>query len=272
MSWVTIIWSMVASACLTLAAIHLLIWCQRRTARASLVFSLLSVAVAALAACEFWMMRAETPTQFATALRWFHVPGGVLIVSLVGFVRLHLRAGRPWLGWTICGLRTLSLLLNFLVGQNLNYREVTRLRRVPFLGESVSLAEGVANPWMLVGQLRVVLLAVFAVDAALTVWRRGDRRQALSIGGSIGFLALTGIMQSVLVFWQIVDWPLTASLCFLVVVAAMGYELSRDTLRAAQLSDGLREQTTGSNHVGFRCVKEPESGKSPTGKKQFVRR
>ena len=71
------------------------------------------------------MMRAETPAQFATVLRWAHVPAWVFILSLVGFIRLHLRAGRPWLGWTICALRTLALLLNFLVGQNLNYREVT---------------------------------------------------------------------------------------------------------------------------------------------------
>ena len=83
-------------------------------------------------------MRAETPAQFATALRWLHVPVWVIILSLVGFVRLHLRAGRPWLAWTICALRTLALLLNFLVGQNLNYREVTGLRHIPFLGESVS--------------------------------------------------------------------------------------------------------------------------------------
>ena len=92
------------------------------------------------------MMRAETPAQFATALRWLHVPVWVLILSLVGFVRLHLRAGRPWLAWTICAVRTLALLLNFLVGQNLNYREVTGLRHIPFLGESVSSGVGVSNP------------------------------------------------------------------------------------------------------------------------------
>jgi two-component system, LuxR family, sensor kinase FixL len=74
----------------------------------------------------------------------------VLVVSLVGFVRLYLRIGRPWLAWTVCGLRTLALLLNFLVGQNLNYREITQLRHISFLGESVSVAVGVPNPWMVV--------------------------------------------------------------------------------------------------------------------------
>jgi two-component system sensor kinase FixL len=158
MSWVTIIWSMVASACLTLAAVHLLVWCKKRTAWANLLFSLTAVATAAMAFCELWMMRAETPGQFGTALRWLHVPAFVIIVSLIGFVLFHMRAGRPWLAWTICVLRTFSLLLNFLTGQNLNYREVTGLRHIPFLGESVSVGEGVSNPWMLIGQLGHILL------------------------------------------------------------------------------------------------------------------
>jgi two-component system sensor kinase FixL len=74
MSWVTIIWSMVASACLTLALLPLLVWYRKRTAWANLLFSLTAVATAAMAFCELWMMRAETPGQFGTALRWLHVP------------------------------------------------------------------------------------------------------------------------------------------------------------------------------------------------------
>ena len=255
MSWVTIIWSMIASACLTLAAIYFLVWCQRRTVWAGLLFSLTSAAVAVYAIIELWMMRAETPAEFATALRWLHVPVWVLILSFVGFVRLHLRAGRPWLAWTICALRTLALLLNFLVGQNLNYREVTGLRHIPFLGESVSSGVGVSNPCMLVGQLGLLLLVVFVADAAITVWRRGDRRQALATGGSFLFFALAAIVDSVLVFWQIVDWPLTASFFFLGIVVAMGYEMSRETLRAAKLSDDLRESeermTLAAEAAGF---------------------
>ena len=39
MSWVTIIWSMVASACLTLAAIHFLVWCRKRSTWSNLLLS-----------------------------------------------------------------------------------------------------------------------------------------------------------------------------------------------------------------------------------------
>jgi hypothetical protein len=105
---------------------------------------------AGFAGFELWMMRAETPAAFGTAVRWGHAPIWVVFVSLVGFVRLYLRAGRLWLA---CGLRTLSLILNFVFTPNLNYREITAFRHVSFLGETVVVAEGVPNPWMLIGQL-----------------------------------------------------------------------------------------------------------------------
>ena len=255
MSWVTIIWSMIAAACLTLGAVHLLVWCQRRAAWADLFFTLASVSVAFYAGCELALMRAATPAQFATALRWLHVPAWGLVLSLVGFVHFHLRAGRAWLGWGTCALRSVALLLNFLIGQNLNYREVTSLRQVRFLGESVAVGVGVANPWMLIGQLSLLFFLLFTADAALTVWRRGDRRASLVTGGSIVFFALIGVVQAVLVLWQIVDLPLTASFFYLGIVVATGYEMSRDTLWAAQLSDALRESearmTLAAEAAGF---------------------
>ena len=192
MSWVTIIWAMIASACLVLALVHVLVWWQRREAQDNLLFALTAVATAAFAGCELWMMRAQTPEAFGIAMRWTHVPAWVLILSLVGFVRLYLRAGRLWLAWMVCGLRTLSLILNFVCTPNLNYREITGLLHVSFLGETVAVAEGAPNPWMLIGQLSLLLLVIFVADAAITVWQRGDRRQALLVGGSIVFLSWPG--------------------------------------------------------------------------------
>jgi two-component system, LuxR family, sensor kinase FixL len=241
MSWVTIIWAMIASACLTLALVHLLVWWRRREALANLLFALTAVATAIYGGCELWMMRAETTGAFGLAARWTHVPAWVLIVSLVGFVRLYLRAGRLWLAWTVCGLRTLSLIINFVSTPNLNYREITGLRHVSFLGESVVVAEGIPNPWMLIGQFSLLLLVFFVADAAIAVWRRGDRRQALLVGGGIVFLAVAGTAQVILVLWGVINEPITTSLFYMGIVAAMGYELSQDLVRVARLSDELIE-------------------------------
>lgn len=241
MSWVTVIWSMVAAACMTLAAVHVLIWCARRTAWVNLLFALTAIATAGMAGSEMGMMRALTPAQYAGALRWLHLAAWIAILGLVGFVRVYFRAGRAWLAWTVVALRTLSLLLNFTVGQNLNFLETTRLRQVPVLGEPVSIAEGVPNPLMLVGQLSLLLLILFVADAAAAVWRRGGRRQALAVGGSILFFLLAGAVMAVLVTWQLAPVPFTASLAFTGVVGAMAWEMSREALAAARMGDDLRE-------------------------------
>src|SRR6059036_1121978 len=129
MSWITIVWSMNAAACLTLAGIYLLVWCKQRQDWAHLLFSCTAVAAAAIAAFELAMMHAQTVGRYEALLRWIHVPVWVLVVSFVGFVRLYLRAGRPWLAWSICGLRTLVLILNFIFTPNINYRQITSLHQ-----------------------------------------------------------------------------------------------------------------------------------------------
>src|SRR5213595_2843913 len=156
MNWVTIIWAMGGGACLTLALMHFVVWWKDRTAPANLIFAVMATAVAVLAALELAMMRAETPGQFGIAVRWLHVPAWIIVVSLVAFVRLYLRAGRRWLAWTIVGVRTLALTLNFILFPNLNYREITGLHEIQFLGEAVSFPTAVPNPWMLVAQLSLL--------------------------------------------------------------------------------------------------------------------
>lgn len=224
-----------------LAVIHLMIWLKKRAERARLVFSALAVAMAASAAGELWLMRAETVEQYATAALWLHVPYWFVIASLVLFVRQSLRSGRAWLAWTIVAVRTFSLPLNFLSGRNLNLREVTGLRRIPFLGETVSIFEGVANPWMLFGQLSLLLLVVFIVDASASAWRRGDRRAALLFGGSTAFFSLSSLVSSVLIFWLFIPLPLMVSAFYMGVVVVMGLEITRDAVKSSRLAEELAD-------------------------------
>lgn len=237
MSWVTIIWSMNAAVCLTLAGIHLVVWLKARGAWGHLLFSFSAVAAAATAACELLLMRAGTVEQYARVLWWAHVFLWVLIVSIVGFARFHLRAGRPWLAWTLIGARTLVLALSFLAAPNVsfNFKVITGLRHVPFLGESISMAEGTLNPWAIIGKLSSVLLLAFLVDVAIEVWRQGERRRALFLGGSMVFFATGGAVQAALVERGLIHSPYLISFAYLGIMLAMAYELSRDVLRATQL-------------------------------------
>ena len=245
-----------AGACMTLALIHLVVWWKDRTARVNLVFSVMAIAVAAFAAIELAMMRAETPQQLGIAVRWVHVPVWVITVSLVIFVRLYLKSGRQWLAWAVIGLRTVSLILNFTLSPNINYRQMTAVRHVSFLGESVSAPTGVPNPWMLVAQLSLLLLAIFVMDATIAAWRRGERRKALVVGGSILLFTVAGTVEGITIAWGIISMPLTASLFFQGLVAAMACELSYDVLYVGALARRLqiREADLRESEDRFRIV------------------
>jgi hypothetical protein len=71
-------------------------------------------------------------------------------LTKVCFVRLYLRAGRPCLKGAVCGVRIHSLIFNFVVTPNLNCRKSTALRQIRFPGETVSIVEDLANPWMVI--------------------------------------------------------------------------------------------------------------------------
>jgi two-component system, LuxR family, sensor kinase FixL len=241
MSWITVVWSINAGACLTLAAVYLVVWCKQRESWVHLAFSCSALAGAALTAFELALLRAHTVEEYTAILRWTQLPIWTLVVSLVVFVRLYFRAGRLWLAWSVCGLRTLALILNFVFVPNLSYREITHLKQLSWWGgEAVSVPVGVTNSWILVAQLSSLLLIVFFLDATITVWRQGYRGRGLRIGGGLTLFSLIAVGQTLLVVWGIIQIPFLACFAIVGLLAAMGYELSSEVLRAGQLAGALR--------------------------------
>jgi signal transduction histidine kinase len=247
-SWITVAWSMMASAILTLALLHLFIWFNQRRQWAYLSFSIAAIAVAVIAGMEFIAMRAASIEQMATLLRWGHLPLFIIWVAIVCFVRFYFDAGRLWLAWTVCGLRALALFLNFTTGQNLFFREITSLKHVViFGGETISIPQGVLNPWYIVGPLSMLALIVFVVDASVTLWHRGagTGRHAGIVSGSITFFLIASVGHAALVNAGIINSPYIASLSFMPIIIAMSYELSHDVLRSAQLAQRLQASEAG---------------------------
>ena len=240
MNWVEIVWSMTAATCLTLSGVHLLVWLRARRSWVNLLFASSALTVAAIAAFELTLMHSQSTAHYGAVQRWMHVPFWVLVVSLVWFLRLHLGTGRAWLAWTVCGLRTAALILNFASHPNLNFREIARLEQMPLWGELVSIPIGETNRWTLIGQLSSVVFLVYVVDAAIAAWRKGDRRRGLMMGGVMALGIVMAAGQAALLVWGVLPMPYFLSLVFLSMILVMGYELSRDLLRAAQLAGQLQ--------------------------------
>ncbi len=238
MSWVTAAWSMNAAACLTFAGFYFVVWCKQRQSPAYLLFSCSAIAAAAISAFELWMLNSRTVDQYESLVRWIHVPTWVLTLSFVAFVRLYLHAGRVWLVWSIYGLRTLVLILNFIFPVSINFTAITDIRQFSWGGQLVSVPVGTPSPWGLLSSVSLLLLLIFSVDATITVWRHGDRRRALLIGGSMIFGAMLA-WHVPLVIWGILDVPFFLGFTYTAIVAVMGYELSNDVARAAGLAREL---------------------------------
>ena len=245
MSWVTIIWSMIASVSFTLATIYLLIWFRERRSWAYLCFFVLAVGVIGMATGEMAAMYAKSPAEYGAAIRWGHFAYGFIAVGSLGFVHFYFGTGKVWLLGAALGLRMLAVVANFTTGLNLHIRAIQSLQQVNFLGEPVSmLGVWTLNPWVRLGQFAALVQFIYVADASFRLWRTGSResrRQAVIVGGSLAFFILFSSAQAGLVAAGVLRMPIVVSFPFLAVLLSMGYELSRDALRAAQLGRELRE-------------------------------
>jgi PAS domain S-box-containing protein len=240
MSWVTFIWSMTAGICLTFGAVHFLVWTRQRDQWANLVFSFSAAAAAGYAVLDMVALRAQTPAEYGELWRWALLLGMLEGVSIAWFIRLYLRAGRLWLLWLICGLRALMLVLNFAPGPNFYFREITRLQQTPLLGELISRPHGVLHPWAILMEPSLLLIIIFAIDAAHTAAKRSGRSRAWVLGGltAVGFSL---VLVSYALYARGILPSTFSSQLFLLLILLMGYELSLDVLRAGQLSRELLE-------------------------------
>ena len=120
MSWITVIWSVGGGACLTLAFIQFIVWWKDRAARANLAFSVMAVAVAIFAAFELALMRAQTPEQFGTIVRWLHVPLWVMVLQT--FVFKHQPPSGRGITGLLLGVAGIAVLLwPDIAGNHLNH-------------------------------------------------------------------------------------------------------------------------------------------------------
>jgi signal transduction histidine kinase len=243
MNWLTVLCVSVAGACLTLAAMHTVVWVQNRAARAHLAFSVLAIGVALFAWCNLLASVADTPDQFVSALWWMQVTLFVMVAGMVAFVRFYFRTARPWLGHLAWTIRLVALIVNFVRPPVFNYESISAVRKVDFLGVPVAVAEGVPSAWTWFGQLGLALLLAFVVDASFRLWRVGtpqERRRAAVIGFPTAVFVGAGSAWAALVFAGVLDWPHLEFIAFLGVLCAMAYELSADVLRAARLAGELQ--------------------------------
>ncbi|MDH5245475.1 MAG: PAS domain-containing protein [Betaproteobacteria bacterium] len=242
MTWITFLWPTVTGACITIGLIHFGIGLSRDRGTPHMLFALTALSFAVFSVLELAMMLAHSPEQFLELQRWADFVGAAGAVSLAAFVWVFFATGRKWLALLGSGLVCAPLMLDVSSKPKLIFLEITGIRTVEtFGGASFAVAEGTRNPWVAAYYLGVLLIAVFVADASVALWRRGGRRRAALVGGTITFFILTGGVQAWLVDAGILRTPYFVSFFYLVILVAMAIELSAEVLQASQLARDLRE-------------------------------
>lgn len=229
-----------------LGVMQLFIWFKsHRKGNEYLALACSAFAVTGMALCEWQLMIAQDPNQFAKVHQLAHLPGFVMLIGIVAFVWFYFRTGMAWLAWGVVGLRCLVLALTFLLPGSINYSEIVTLKQITFLGQQVSVvAEAITNPLQCLAEGSELLLLWFVVDASVRLWRKGGdvgRRKALLVGGGIVLFLILAAFHTYLVHIQVARSPYIISLTFFCIILPMAHELSHDVLGAARMAESLRQ-------------------------------
>jgi PAS domain S-box-containing protein len=132
----------------------------------------------------------------------------------------------------------LTVVLDFVVG--IAYRGSVDLISVSLpWGEEVSYVSGATNPLRLVGDVVLFGFLLILVESTVRMARRGEGRQARLLGISLVFYAL-GLLTIIPADIGWFHLPSPHTFAFLLIVAAMSWDLSEDLIRASRLSREVR--------------------------------
>ncbi|MBL9145123.1 MAG: PAS domain-containing protein [Verrucomicrobiaceae bacterium] len=232
---------MMISACLTLALINLRIALGEVKRLPHVFFFLSAISVATVCALELTILRAESVDQVNECLRWSSIPLTVMVASVTGFIWTFFGTGRHWMAVAGVVILAGSQVAN-LVSSHPVVRRASAIRKVETLG-GVRFTTPVVTEtaWSVVEMIGVLFVIAFVFDASIALWRRGEKRRALIVGGSIIFFFLASRGHAALLDKGLVQTPYLVGLSFLAVLVAMGHELSDEVFRAAKLSRDLHE-------------------------------
>ena len=238
---------MISAAGLTLGVVHLRFWLSQRERRDQLAFALSCISLGVFVVFEQGMLRAETTEEYGSILRWAQIAASVNLVSFAWFMKINLD-GRRSLFWLIFSLRAVSAVISLLVYPNsINFTEISALGKTTVFGEALAYPIGIPNPLVVIPQLGMMLLIVYALDSSVRLWFRGDRRKSFIFGScSVGcaiWILIVGLGSQ----WGLFPVPVIISPLLLLLAVPMLYELNYEMQHSAMLTGKLlhRERELG---------------------------
>ncbi len=230
---------MVSAGCLTLGLIYLRFWLTERMRRDYLAFIFICFSVMFFSWFELGMMHSSSVEEYYFWVRSSQLPITVAVISIAWFAHLSL-AGQRWLFLSICGVRLLTLALNFIFPHGINFLEISSIQQTMLFGERLTYPVGVPNPWTLLASSSFVLLIIYSIDASRRAWRRGAERSVVMVGLGICFYAILALLSPLLVITGIIKLPFFSTPSVFLLIAVMLSKLNHDLHQSALLTGKLR--------------------------------
>jgi PAS domain S-box-containing protein len=241
MSLLAIVWSMAAAACFTLGFLHFIIWLQHRSDISHIIFTLATFGAAANTIIEIFLLHTDSTGTAMLLMKIAHIPIFFLLIALVWFVKAYFRFANLGLALIITTMWSIALVYNFVPPNSLPYIEITEMQQIilPW-GEHFYQALGRTNPWKYIADIADLLIIIFLIDATVRLWRTGERRRALIVGGSVTFFIVAIGIYTPLADEGIIAAPPIISLSFVAILFAMGSQYTSEVIRASVLSQEVR--------------------------------
>jgi PAS domain S-box-containing protein len=239
----TIVEIMASAVLFTVGMIHITIWARRPGSKAHLLFALFVMGTGASWFSQIFYYRADTVDAFTVALKWNNCLDGISLVVLVWFLVFYGEGWpkRRWLPLSLSAIFVSATAATVFMPYGILYRDITGLRQVSLpWGEQIALAEGAGSPWRIFVDLAFLGLIVLVVDVGLTMWRRGRRRRAIYVCGSLLLYLVFTMSFSFLVDIGLISIPYPTSYALLLVALAMSYEMAADVVRTSMLAEKVR--------------------------------
>ena len=185
--------------------------------------------------------RPSSTQQCATLLRLYYLPLLTGVVALVLFGLWYFDAGRLWLGMLAIGGRAAVTMIGIASPNGIHFAELQALEPGWLLGAPIVAPSGTPDPWFPLASVSTLLLQAFYADIVWTLWRRGSRREALTLAAALTFFVILASISGALMVWGAEHTPITITVFFVPIVAITGVQLSQDLVRSARLSVELAE-------------------------------
>jgi formate hydrogenlyase transcriptional activator len=223
-----------AAICLIVGMQHLVMALRVEDRKLQFLFAIAAFAVAADAIFERRVLASVTAEEVLAGMPWTALCIATAIVALSWYIALRTGGARHWLLWAVTALAMLTVVLDFSVGIAY-WGPVTLGTSILPWGEQVSYVSGATNPLRIIGDLVLLGFLLILFDSTVRMIRSGEGRKARLLGISLVVYAL-GLLTIIPADMGWFHLPSPHTFAFLLIVAAMSWDMSENLIRASQLS------------------------------------